>query len=323
MKSKNLTVGLVEDNVGFQSHFTDLLISTPVLAGAKISSWTSAEAFWRDTNGPALNLLFLDIMLPNMSGVDLVGHLSRRDPNIAIVMLTNVNSDDLIFRALRHGAVGYVLKSEMNDIAMILETVLNGGAIITPTIAFRVLKSFKVFESTYNESPLTSRERELLDHLICGRKVARVAEILQISGFTVRAHVKNIYRKLNVHNRAELVNQATIPGSDMQFPDDLASMDTKDLVNSGTAARIMNFFQPKSPRQSESERKSFEALSLREQDVLHLLVAGAQNRRIASEMQISENTIRFHIKNIYRKLQVNNRAALVEAARALGFSSKG
>lgn len=323
MNANAPTIGLVENNVSFLSHFVGLLKSTHTLRAAKIHSWTSAETFWRDTNGRSLDLLFLDIMLPNMSGVELVGYLSRRNPSLTIIMLTNVNSDELIFRALRQGAVGYVLKSELNDILMVVETVLNGGAIITPTIAFRVLKFFKKTKITNNQTSLTTREREILDHLICGRKVARVAELLQISGYTVRTHVKNIYRKLKVHNRAELVNRVRIPTADIQFPEDLASMNTKDLVKSGTAAQIVNYFRPRSLSQSETEHNLLEALTLREQDVLHLLITGAQNQRIASEMQISENTIRFHIKNIYRKLNVNNRAALVKAARELGFYNEG
>ena len=88
-------------------------------------------------------LLLLDIKLSGMNGVELAGKITERDSETSIVMLTNLNSDDLIFQALRNGAIGYLLKSELRDIADTVSTVLNGGATITPTIALRVLTSFR------------------------------------------------------------------------------------------------------------------------------------------------------------------------------------
>ena len=78
-----------------------------------------------------------------------------------------MNSDELIFQALRHGAIGYILKSEMKNIGEIVAIVNNGGAIMTPTIAFRVLDSFKS-RPVPRESviSLTEKEKQILDMMV-------------------------------------------------------------------------------------------------------------------------------------------------------------
>ena len=202
---KRLSVGLVENDAHFREQMKPAIAAAPGVA--QVYQWESAEVFWRDPNGLKLDLLFLDVMLPNMSGVELARHLSQRNPEIALVMLTNLNSDEMIFEALRNGAVGYLLKSEVEDIGRVIETISRGGGIITPTIAFRVLSSFKKGASPATPQ-LTERERAILDHMVCGRTTARVAELLGVSRFTVQDHVKNIYKKLNVHTRAAMVKRA-------------------------------------------------------------------------------------------------------------------
>lgn len=206
MNTKNIKIGIVENDENYKNQILKVLESVPDVE--EILHWESAEFFWKDPKGRTLDIIFLDILLPGISGVDLAAKLSERDPSINKIMLSNMNSDELIYNSLRYGAIGYILKSELKDILEVIDTVLRGGAIITPTIAFRVLNSFKL-KKVADGVKLTKKEKEILDHMVTGKTINRVAEFLGVSKYTIQHHVKNIYKKLNVHNRAELVKKAT------------------------------------------------------------------------------------------------------------------
>ncbi|MBM9578556.1 response regulator transcription factor [Leptospira sp. 201903070] len=206
METKNIKIGIVENDENYKNQILKILESVPNVK--EIFHWDSAEAYWNDEKGRTLDIIFLDILLPGITGVDLAAKLSERDPAISKIMLSNMNSDELIYNSLRYGAIGYILKSELKDILEVIDTVLQGGAIITPTIAFRVLNSFKL-KKTVDGVKLTKKEKEILDHMVTGKTINRVAEFLGVSKYTIQHHVKNIYKKLNVHNRAELVKKAS------------------------------------------------------------------------------------------------------------------
>ena len=205
MTDNKVTIGLVENDINFASQTVKILKEIPSVS--EIYHWNSSETFWRDDKSRSLDIVFLDIMLPGISGVELAGMISERNPDIQKIMLSNMNSDELIFQSLRNGATGYILKSELRDIGEVIETVIKGGAIITPTIAFRVLDSFKQ-KTDIPAVMLTDKEKQILDLMVKGKTVIKVGEFLNISKFTVQFHVKNIYKKLNVHNRAEMVKKA-------------------------------------------------------------------------------------------------------------------
>lgn len=203
------TVGLVENDIEYQDRVRAGLSKLEEIA--EIRSWESAEYFWRDEKGKGLDLLLLDIQLGGMDGVELAGLVSVRDPDTRIVMLSNMNSDRQIFQALRNGAIGYIWKSEMSDLQSAIKVILNGGAIITPTIAYRVLSSFKKSNSVL-KADLTAKEKQVLELMVSGMTISRVADTLKVSVNTVNHHAKNIYRKLNVHNRSELARKAADAG---------------------------------------------------------------------------------------------------------------
>ncbi|EQA37936.1 response regulator receiver domain protein [Leptospira inadai serovar Lyme str. 10] len=204
-EKKVVNIGIVENDSSYREQIIKVLEALPQIGS--LLHWESAEAFLQDKKGRGLDIILLDIMLPGMSGVELAAKLSEREPETNKIMLSNMNSDELIFKSLGYGAIGYILKSELKDIADIIDIVLRGGAIITPTIAFRVLNSFKRIESS-SEVKLTKKEKQILDEMVKGKTINRVAEFLGVSKYTIQHHVKNIYRKMNVHNRAELVRRA-------------------------------------------------------------------------------------------------------------------
>ena len=161
-----------------------------------------------------VDLILMDIEMPVMNGIEATQIVKQRYPQIKIIMLTVFDNDENIFKSIKAGADGYLLK-EVNakDLHQgILET-LNGGATMTPSIALKTLKLFRNpidFESPINqeEIQLTVREVEVLEQLSKGLKYQHIAENLFLSVGTIRKHVENIYTKLQVHNKLEAIQKA-------------------------------------------------------------------------------------------------------------------
>ncbi|MBL0014258.1 MAG: response regulator transcription factor [Flavobacterium sp.] len=161
-----------------------------------------------------VDLILMDIEMPVMNGIEATQIVKQRYPQIKIIMLTVFDNDENIFKSIKAGADGYLLK-EVNakDLHQgILET-LNGGATMTPSIALKTLKLFRNpidFENVNNEDEiqLTAREVEVLEQLSKGLKYQHIAENLFLSVGTIRKHVENIYTKLQVHNKLEAIQKA-------------------------------------------------------------------------------------------------------------------
>jgi len=198
-------IGIVEND----SEFRDNLLITlkKLLPAAKLSWWQSAEGLLKEDLDKLPEILLLDVMLPGMTGIDLTRELTRSRYAGKIVILTNMNSDSLILEAIENGAVGYVLKSDRRELKSIIETVLAGGAILTPTIALRVMTALKSQRNESADFGLSERLQQVLDLMVAGKTIPQVAKALRLSATTVHGYVKDIYKKLNVHNRAELVGR--------------------------------------------------------------------------------------------------------------------
>lgn len=161
-----------------------------------------------------VDLILMDIEMPAINGIEATQIVKQRYPQIKIIMLTVFDNDENIFKSIKAGADGYLLK-EVNakDLHQgILET-LNGGATMTPSIALKTLKLFRNpidFENVTNqeEIQLTAREVEVLEQLSKGLKYQHIAENLFLSVGTIRKHVENIYNKLQVHNKLEAIQKA-------------------------------------------------------------------------------------------------------------------
>ncbi len=131
--------------------------------------------------------------------------LKENLPETDFIMLTIRNDDETIFKSLTAGATGYLLKDiPPAKILNSIREVYDGGSPMTPGIARRVTQYFQPKSS----HSLTKRESEILELLCDGHNYSSIADKLFISGHTVRAHIKNIYRKLQVSSRAEAVKKA-------------------------------------------------------------------------------------------------------------------
>ncbi len=203
-QEKTYRIGLVENEVDFREDVKQRLEELACVAA--VIAWSSAEEFLRDSGRGDFDILFLDIVLPLMNGVDLARVIAEKHPDTKIIMLTNMNSDDMIFDSIKNGALGYVLKSELGDLGAIIRSLAAGGALITPTIALRVISNFRKIPR--NVPDLTDRERQVLELMVRGKAVQAVADFLGLSTYTVQGYVKSVYKKLNVHNRSQLAVKA-------------------------------------------------------------------------------------------------------------------
>lgn len=153
------------------------------------------------------DVILMDIRLPRMSGIECTSRLKGMLPATPIVILTVLDDDELIFRALEAGADGYLLKrSKPADLRAALLDVLNGGAPMSSAIARRVVRSFRSPPANpRNEAHLSARETEVLGLLSRGLSNKEIADQMGLSVETVRSYLKTIYEKLHVRCRTEAV----------------------------------------------------------------------------------------------------------------------
>lgn len=150
-------------------------------------------------------LVLLDIGLPGLSGIEALPLLRRQLPEADFVMQTVFEDTDRIYQALCAGATGYLLKSTPpTDIKAALLDVARGGAPMSRAVARKVLGYFKP-RATSPTSDLTPRERQVLEGLVDGLSEKQVATRLALSTQTVHSYIKQLYRKLQVRSRAELL----------------------------------------------------------------------------------------------------------------------
>lgn len=160
-----------------------------------------------------IDVVLMDIQMPEMDGIKATELLKKKYPHIRIIMLTVFDDDENIFRSIRAGADGYLLKdASPDDLHKSIQEIMEGGAPMTPSIALKALKMLREplpdNEEESQNYELTKRETEILEHLSRGLNYGEIASNLFISNGTVRKHVENIYRKLQVHNKLEAVNLA-------------------------------------------------------------------------------------------------------------------
>lgn len=161
-----------------------------------------------------IDLILMDIEMPVLNGIEATALVKQKYPQIKIIMLTVFDNDEHIFNAIKAGADGYLLKDTTPDELQkgIIET-LSGGAAMNASIAMRTLKLLRNPEAISNlqereEISLSSREIDVLEQLGKGLSYTKIAENLFLSPSTVRKHIENIYKKLQVHSKIEAVAKA-------------------------------------------------------------------------------------------------------------------
>ncbi|WP_374959763.1 response regulator [Gilvibacter sp.] len=161
-----------------------------------------------------LDLILMDIEMPVLNGIETTAVVKQKYPHIKIIMLTVFDNDENIFNAIKAGADGYLLKDvNPDDLHNGIEETLSGGAAMNPSIALKTLKLLRnpitVTNSADKEQiSLSGREIEVLEQLSTGLSYTAIADNLILSPSTVRKHIENIYKKLQVHSKIEAVQKA-------------------------------------------------------------------------------------------------------------------
>jgi len=167
---------------------------------------------------PELNpdVILMDLQMPRMDGITAIEHLRKNHPEIAIVILTTYNEDDLMIRGLQLGACGYLLKDTSRESLLdTIQAAAKGETLLKLEILARVLAPQappKLASVAKNESTLTERELEVLQSAAKGERNKEIAYKLGITERTVKAHLQSIYQKFGVDSRAAAVAVAAQKG---------------------------------------------------------------------------------------------------------------
>ncbi len=154
-------------------------------------------------------IILLDINLPSGSGIERINMLNIHFPNSKIVILSSMEDEALTKQSLKNGAIGYLLKS--SSMAYIVESLLKmdeGGSAFSPATITHVIQADNndADEPENKSASFTKRELELIKLLSQGLANKTAADRLSITYFTVNQHLKNIYKKLNINSKAELIS---------------------------------------------------------------------------------------------------------------------
>jgi DNA-binding NarL/FixJ family response regulator len=204
---------LVDDHALFRDGVASLLLAW----GHEVVGQASdgAEAIeMADETSP--EVILMDVRMPNVSGLEATAQIKQRHPEVAIVMLTVSEEEADLFRAIKAGAQGYLLKNlEAPQLRSMLEGVARGEPAITPGTAARIIDEFLLSpegRGAGRSQRLTEREVGVLRLVTEGKRNREIAVELGISENTVKFHLKNIVEKLHAQNRAELAARAVREG---------------------------------------------------------------------------------------------------------------
>lgn len=199
------SVIVVEDDSGLREQLVKILNSAPGIRC--VGACASAEAALEVIPARKPDVVLMDIRLPAMSGIECVANLKQTLPTLSIIMLTVYEDSESIFRALKAGANGYLIKS--SPPAKLLEAIIDvskGGAPMSSPIARKVVQHFHLAGPAPSRAQdLSPREREVLDLLASGYIYKEIGDKLGIGTETVRTYVKNICEKMHVRSRLEAV----------------------------------------------------------------------------------------------------------------------
>src|SRR5579872_4844362 len=172
-------IAIVEDNTGIRESLAVLIDGTPGFRC--IGTYANAEAALEKLPQNWPDIILMDINLPQMSGIECVAKLKALHPSVHIIMLTVHVDSEQIFKSLKAGAGGYLIKqTSPAEILDALADVLRGGAPMTNTIARKVVLFFQQKTSPDETGSLTRRELEILTHLAKGYQYKEIAELLSI-----------------------------------------------------------------------------------------------------------------------------------------------
>ena len=230
-------VMIVEDDLPIRQLFTDSVLACDQLTlAASLGTFTEAVDYFDDI-GFTVDVLLVDLGLPDGSGLDLIRHARRTHPRCEALVISVFGDEDNVLASIEAGALGYIHKdSRTGDISQTILEMKSGASPISPMIARRLLTSYLSLQSKNTSNTaiahtkyaqdatnfvangvladtagiqLTPREKGVLELIARGFSYQDIAGIQSVSVHTVQSHIKNLYGKLEVHSRGRAVFEAT------------------------------------------------------------------------------------------------------------------
>jgi len=213
--SKVYSVFLLEDEKSTRERLAAIISEHPKLQLlAEADNCARARHLLNDCSP---DVLLADIGLPDGSGIDIIREVQQKSPEMEAMVLTVFGDEESVVTALEAGATGYLLKDQSFDqLGDSVVSLMHGESMISPKVARFLLKRFvpsaqesvEASRNTTADRSLTDRECEVLGLISKGYSYNEVGESLKLSTNTIRAHIRNIYRKLAVKSRSEAVFEA-------------------------------------------------------------------------------------------------------------------
>ena len=197
-------VCVVEDHPMMTEAICSTLMTDPDLEVSGTAG--SSEELFELLQNKQPDVLILDLQLPGANGIEIIKRLQQHKPVVPVLVFSNSIAPAHITSALQSGALGYLSKyAESGVFLEAVHTVAKGKAFLTPEISDILIKSLHESTDTEAIQQLTQREKEILNYLADGMNNAQIAERLNISPKTVRSHISNMMKKLNLNTRGALI----------------------------------------------------------------------------------------------------------------------
>ena len=205
----SIKVAIFEDNRNLREGLFQLIDGSEGFRC--VGAFPNCDRIIQNIKGSNPDVVLMDIEMPGLSGIEAIKILKENFPEVKVLMETIFEDNNKIFDSICNGAEGYILKNTPPVLILSsIKEIYEGGAPMTPSVASKVLKMFKKNSpaSAREESDLTEREKEILRSLVEGMSYKMIAATYFISVDTVSGHIKNIYKKLQVHSKSEAVVKA-------------------------------------------------------------------------------------------------------------------
>jgi len=205
-----IKVAIIEDNHDLRDRLRDFMDKSNALEC--ISAVDSIEKFMKYyTPEIKPDIILTDIGLPGISGIEGIPHLRKLDSTIEVIMLTVYQDPDKIFKAICAGATGYLLKDlSFDELESQLVSIRDkGGSILSPQVARRILDYFQPSSGNIQveKDNLSDKEQKIVVFLVDGLSYQKIANHMSMSLDGIRYHIKNIYKKLHVTSKAEVIKK--------------------------------------------------------------------------------------------------------------------
>jgi DNA-binding NarL/FixJ family response regulator len=207
-----IRICIIEDHAEFRQRLLAAIESSEHLTcESAFSNAEDAIDYLKSHQAP--DILVVDLGLPGISGIEAIPQFCKLCPETKILVLTVFENKTRVFQALGAGASGYLIKSSrMHSIIQSIEEAYHDIAPLSAEIAQMVFATFNAYKPTTPEANISNREMEVLQLLADGQKRNTIAISLGVSRHTIDAHIRSIYRKLQVHNVSGAIKKSIEQG---------------------------------------------------------------------------------------------------------------